>query len=148
MKKMTQGWVVYGGKRHAEPQREMFSRSYGTMYLNVRANGLTNDCHYMRAFLCHLVEMINCEKVRLPRQICNFCVSAVSRMESRFFVSRKCFFPHLPFQAAGLLGLRFRAPNSRYHWQSSHNTRVPTGVGRTFELLIGRSKGLSNKNPK
>jgi hypothetical protein len=26
--KMTQGWVVYGGKRHAEPQREMFSRSY------------------------------------------------------------------------------------------------------------------------
>jgi hypothetical protein len=26
-KKMTQGWVVYGGKRHAEPQREMFSRS-------------------------------------------------------------------------------------------------------------------------
>jgi hypothetical protein len=27
-KKMTQGWVVYGGKRHAEPQREMFSRSY------------------------------------------------------------------------------------------------------------------------
>jgi hypothetical protein len=27
-KKMTQGWVVYGGIRHAEPQREMFSRSY------------------------------------------------------------------------------------------------------------------------
>jgi cell division protein FtsW (lipid II flippase) len=27
-KKMTQGWVVYGGMRHAEPQREMFSRSY------------------------------------------------------------------------------------------------------------------------
>jgi hypothetical protein len=53
-KKMTQGWVVYGGIRHAEPQREMFSRSYGTMYLNVRANGLTNDCHHMRAFLCHL----------------------------------------------------------------------------------------------
>jgi hypothetical protein len=26
-KKMTQGWVVYGGMRHAEPQREMFSRS-------------------------------------------------------------------------------------------------------------------------
>jgi hypothetical protein len=26
--KMTQGWVVYGGKRHAEPQREIFSRSY------------------------------------------------------------------------------------------------------------------------
>jgi hypothetical protein len=25
---MTQGWVVYGGMRHAEPQREMFSRSY------------------------------------------------------------------------------------------------------------------------
>jgi len=25
---MTQEWVVYGGMRHAEPQREMFSRSY------------------------------------------------------------------------------------------------------------------------
>jgi hypothetical protein len=25
--KMTQGWVVYGGMRHAEPQREMFPRS-------------------------------------------------------------------------------------------------------------------------
>ena len=25
---MTQGWVVCGGIRHAEPQREMFSRSY------------------------------------------------------------------------------------------------------------------------
>ena len=66
--------------------------------------------HVYRAGTCH-VEMINCEKVRLPRQICNFCVSAVSRMESKFFVSRKCFFLHLPFQAAGLLGLRFRAPN-------------------------------------
>ena len=51
---MTQGWVVYGGMRHAEPQREMFPRSYGTMYLNARANGLTNDCLNMRAFLCHL----------------------------------------------------------------------------------------------
>ena len=26
---MTQGWVVYGGMRPAEPQREMFPRSYG-----------------------------------------------------------------------------------------------------------------------
>ena len=26
--KMAQGWVVYGGMRHAEPQREMFPRSY------------------------------------------------------------------------------------------------------------------------
>jgi hypothetical protein len=51
--------------------------------------------HVYRAGTCH-VEMINCEKVRLPRQICNFCVSAVSRMESRFFVSRKCFCLHLP----------------------------------------------------
>jgi hypothetical protein len=25
--KLTQGWVVYGGMRHAEPQREMFPRS-------------------------------------------------------------------------------------------------------------------------
>jgi hypothetical protein len=23
---MTQGWVVYGGKRHAEPQREVLSQ--------------------------------------------------------------------------------------------------------------------------
>ena len=52
--------------------------------------------HVYRAGTCH-VEMINCEKVRLPRQICNFCVSAVSRMESRFIVFRKCFFVHLPF---------------------------------------------------
>jgi hypothetical protein len=39
-----------------------------------------------RARTCH-VEMINCETVRLPRQICNFCVSAVSCMESRFLES-------------------------------------------------------------
>ena len=39
--------------------------------------------HVYRAGTCH-VEMIKCEKVRLPRQICIFCVSAVSRMESRF----------------------------------------------------------------
>ena len=97
--------------------------------------------------ICH-VKMINCEKVRLPRHICNFCVSAVSRMESRFFVSRKCFFLHLPFQAAGLLGLRFRAPNGITGRAPTTPGEVPTGVGRTFELLIGRSKGLSNKNPK
>ena len=29
--KMTHGWVIYGGMRHAEPQREMFPRSYGTI---------------------------------------------------------------------------------------------------------------------
>jgi hypothetical protein len=100
--------------------------------------------HVYRAGTCH-VEMINCEKIRLPRQICNFCVSAVSRMESRFFVSRKCFFLHLPLQAARLLGLRFRAPNGI---NGRTPGEVPTGVGRTFELLIGRSKGLSNKIPK
>jgi hypothetical protein len=49
-KKMTQGWVVYGGMRHAEPQREMFSRSYGTMYLNARANGLTNNNNNKHAY--------------------------------------------------------------------------------------------------
>jgi hypothetical protein len=97
--------------------------------------------HVYRAGICH-VEMINCEKVRLPRQICNFCVSAVSRMESSFFVSRKCFFLHLPFQAAGLLGLRFRAPNGITGRAPPAPGEVPTGVGRTFELLIGRSKGL------
>jgi hypothetical protein len=32
--KMTQGWVVYGGMRHAEPQREMFPRSYSFEMLN------------------------------------------------------------------------------------------------------------------
>jgi hypothetical protein len=77
--------------------------------------------------ICH-VEMINCEKVRLPRQICNFCVSAVSRMESRFFVSRKCLLLHLPLQATGLLGLRFRAPNGI---TGRTLGEVPTGVGRT-----------------
>ena len=110
--------------------------------------------HVYWAGTCH-VEMINCEKVRLPRQICNLCVSAVSRMESRFFVSRKCFFLHLPLQAARLLGLRFRAPNGITGRAPTTVTtppttpgEVPTGVGRTFELLIGRSKGLSNKIPK
>jgi hypothetical protein len=34
-KKMTQGLVVYGGMRHAEPQREMFPRSYRKwIYMN------------------------------------------------------------------------------------------------------------------
>jgi hypothetical protein len=100
--------------------------------------------HVYRAGTCH-VEMINCEKVRLPRQICNFCVSAGSRMESRFFVSRKCFFLHLPFQAAsGLLGLRFRAPNGIITGTAPTTPgEVPTGVGRTAtydkcQLLIGR----------
>ena len=59
---------------------------------------LFETVHVYRAGTCH-VEMINCEKVRLPRQICNFCVSTVSRMESSFSVSRKCFFLHLPLQA-------------------------------------------------
>jgi hypothetical protein len=77
------------------------------------------------------VEMINYEKVRLPRQICNFCVSAVSRMESSFFVSRKCLFLHLPLQAAGLLGLRFRAPNGITGRAPTTPGDVPTGVGRT-----------------
>jgi hypothetical protein len=36
-KKMTQGWVVYGGKRHAEPQREMFSRSYADEFSRLDA---------------------------------------------------------------------------------------------------------------
>jgi len=100
--------------------------------------------HVYRAGTCH-VEMINCEKVRLPRQICNFCVSAVSRMESRFFVSRKCFFLHLPLQAAGLLGLRFRAPNGITGRAPTTPGEVPTGVGRTAtydkcQLLIGRHR--------
>jgi hypothetical protein len=49
--------------------------------------------HVYRAGTCH-VEMINCGKVRLPRQICDFCVSAVSGMESRFLFleSQSAFF--------------------------------------------------------
>jgi hypothetical protein len=39
-KKMTQGWVVYGGMRHAEPQREMFSRSYDRV-LQLYFNSIT-----------------------------------------------------------------------------------------------------------
>jgi hypothetical protein len=78
-------------------------------------------------------------------QICNFCVSAVSCMESRFFVSRKCFFLHLPFQAAGLLGLRFRAPNGITGRAPTTPREVPTWVGRTAtydkcQLLIGRHR--------
>jgi hypothetical protein len=41
--------------------------------------------HVYRAGTCH-IEMINCKKVRLPRQICNFCVSAVSRMDGPSFL--------------------------------------------------------------
>jgi hypothetical protein len=47
------------------------------------------------------------KKYDLPRQICSFCVSAVSSMESSFFCLESAFL----LQAAGLLGLRFRAPN-------------------------------------
>jgi hypothetical protein len=62
-------------------------------------------------------------------------------MASRFFVSRKSFFLHLPFQAAGLLGLRFRAPNG-ITGRAPTPGEVPTGVGRTAaydkcQLLIG-----------
>jgi hypothetical protein len=96
--------------------------------------------------ICHVV-MINCEKLRLPRQICNFCVSAVSRMESRFFVSRKCSFFHLPLQAAGMLGLRFRAPNGitgRAPTTPGKFLRewagLPRGTCDTCQLLIGRHR--------
>jgi hypothetical protein len=38
--KMTQGWVVYyDGIRHAEPQREMFSRSYKQAKVQETRNG-------------------------------------------------------------------------------------------------------------
>ena len=41
-KKMTQGWVVYGGMRHAEPQRETFPRSYMmTTYLSDNVNNVS-----------------------------------------------------------------------------------------------------------
>ena len=72
--------------------------------------------------ICH-VEMINCEKVRLPRQICKFCVSAVSRMESRFFVSRKCCFTPFAFPGRRIARIAIQS-SKRYHWQSSHNTRT------------------------
>ena len=39
--KMTQGWVVYGGMRHAEPQREMFSRSYPIIHTGVSSSSGT-----------------------------------------------------------------------------------------------------------
>jgi hypothetical protein len=75
--------------------------------------------------------MINCEKVRLPRHIYSFCVSAVSRMVSRFVASRKCFFLLSPLQAAGLLGLRFRALNGVTSRAATLPREVPTGVGQT-----------------
>ena len=37
---MTQGWVVYGGMRHAEPQREMFPRSYASNLDKVASNAV------------------------------------------------------------------------------------------------------------
>ena len=42
--KTTQGWVVYGGMRHAEPQREMFSRSYGNEVACAWLRGVRGPC--------------------------------------------------------------------------------------------------------
>jgi hypothetical protein len=92
------------------------------------------------------IEMINCEKVRLPRQICNFCVSAVSQYGIQVFSFSKVLFSS--FASAGRRIARIAIQSSkRYHWQSWGTTpgEVPTGVGRTFEHLTGRSKGLSRK---
>ena len=48
-KKMTLGWVVNGGRRHAELQGEMFPRSCGThVHTNARTNGHTNGRLCMR----------------------------------------------------------------------------------------------------
>jgi hypothetical protein len=80
--------------------------------------------HVYRAGTCH-AGMTNCEKVPLARQIWILCVSTVSRMESSFFLSRKCFFLLMPLQAAGLLGLRFRAPNGV-------TSRVPATWGSSY----------------
>jgi hypothetical protein len=136
---------------HRYPKFEKKVTNWAAIYRHVacwHVADFDRTVHVYRAGTCH-VEMINCEKVRLPRQICIFCVSAVSRMESRFFVTRKCFFFLLPPQAAGLLGLRFGAPNGiTGSTRESSPGEVPTGVGRTFELPTGRSKGLSKKNPK
>jgi hypothetical protein len=43
---MTQGWVVYGGMRHAEPQREMFPRSYGSQTWYPELLELADDIVY------------------------------------------------------------------------------------------------------
>ena len=46
--KMTQGWVVYGGMRHAEPQREMFSRSYKLSTRRARVVVSTKQRNFFR----------------------------------------------------------------------------------------------------
>jgi hypothetical protein len=43
-KKMTQGWVVYGGMRHAEPQREMFPHSYTEQESLLRLDSPSRQC--------------------------------------------------------------------------------------------------------
>jgi hypothetical protein len=48
--KMTQGWVVYGGMRHAEPQREMFSRSYIVYHTSILI-----FAHFSRMYKLHVV---------------------------------------------------------------------------------------------
>jgi hypothetical protein len=63
------------------------------------------------------------------------------------FLSRKCFFLLLPLQAAGLLRLRFRAPNgvtSRAPITPGKFLRecagLPRGTCDTCQLLIGRHR--------
>jgi hypothetical protein len=96
--------------------------------------------HVYRAGTCH-VEIINCEKVRLPRQICNFCVFAVVPSPVFLFLESAFFFICLSrpqdcsdcdcWAANGITG---RAPTTP--------GEVSTGVGRTAtydkcQLLIG-----------
>jgi hypothetical protein len=73
-----------------------------------------------------------------------FLCFRVTRMESRFFVSRKCYFLLLRLHAAGMLGLRFRAPNDVTSRAPTTPGEIPTEVGlprgtcHKCQLLIGR----------
>jgi hypothetical protein len=51
VKKMTQGWVVYGGMRHAEPQREIYVPSRERDLRKLRQNCVTN----LRYHFCYAI---------------------------------------------------------------------------------------------
>ena len=95
-KKMTQGWVVYGGMRHAEPHREMFSRSY-------EGGGSLATPHHPR---CRSTSRHQCWAIQVPRCLSptahTWTTSASGTPWARWFLLRD---PHL--HAAHLGGFTF-----------------------------------------
>jgi hypothetical protein len=113
--------------------------------------------HVYRAGTCH-VEMINCEKVLLPRQICNFCVSAVTwnHRNPRLFVWN----PGFLFLKSAFFIICLSRPQDcsdcDLELQTVSLAELPQHLGKFLRewagLLSFWSDGprdfISNKNPK